>query len=586
MLRSVRGTVLRPTTRWWLVAGGAVVIAGCMAYRWRPLPITELSLEEEGLVPREVLVETDAGPVGMRVRALSFPYILGNARESGGVAEVDLTDVTSFQVVTLNPQNRVTDGRSMTTEQVRADPGSLMGLHVNARGVVLRSVSRVDYPWVEGTLVGGTGLIRVDLRRATALSVREVDGPGTVLQSLGLAVATVGAVALLVALTKESCPFVYVDRGNGWEFVGEAYAGAAFRSTQRDDLLPIPTLGDATTVRIRLRNEARETQYTDEAALVIVDHARDVRALSSFDGQVLYVGESVAPVAARTRRGEDATSLVAEADLQLWETDAGEAAEMSDAQLEDGLLAEFEAPGTGRLVLEVVGGNTTWLDLVFGRFFAAMGPRLAEYLEQGNEASAGPGIQRWREREGVDLSVEVRAGERWRKIASVPTVGPAALREIAVPLPEDAVGASGRVEVRLRGGMGFWRIDRLGLSARMATAGEPRRLAPRSALTGGRDQLHTILTADGSYNGLSEMNESLELEFDVPPLEQGLARTAFLFSNGYYNVHPPIQSEWSPGNLVVIRDETGGLSRFGRDLAREYADKLAATPVVAVGSAR
>ena len=47
---------------------------------------------------------------------------------------------------------------------------------------------------------------------------------------IGIPVGIIGGLALLVALTKESCPIAYVDRGDGWELVGEAYAGAAFRS--------------------------------------------------------------------------------------------------------------------------------------------------------------------------------------------------------------------------------------------------------------------------------------------------------------------------------------------------------------------
>jgi hypothetical protein len=236
-------------------------------------------------------------------------------------------------------------------------------------------------------------------------------------------------------------------------------------------------------------------------------------------------------------------------------------------------------------VLELVTGNTTWLDLVFGRFFAAMGPRLGEYLEQGNDPSAGPGIQRWREREGVDLSLEVRGEDGWRRVAMIPTVGPAALREIAVPLPVDA-SAGGRLEVRIRGGLGFWRIDKLALSDRSSVGGEIVRVVPRAATNGGVDELHAVLQPDGRYNDLSEMNESLELDFDLPAPVSGLSRTAFLHTNGYYNVHQPVQSQWSPGNLVAIRDEAGALSRFGRDLAREYADRLAATPEVSLEAAR
>jgi hypothetical protein len=580
---------LPPRATAWLLVSGLLLIVGCIAYRWRPVPITDVSLQKEGLVPRDVLVETERGPVRLRVESMAFPYISGSLREPGGLAEVELT-TQSLEVVQLGARNQILSRSPITIDQARQDPSLVIGRHLRISGLtasfLLRDVRGFDFPWVEGTLVSGNGTIRVDLRRVTSLAVREVNGPATVVRVLGITAATVGAVALIVALTKESCPFVYVDRGTGWEFVGEAYAGAAFRSTQRDDLLPVPALAGTHSLRLRLRNEARETQYTDRAALVVVDHARSVRALSTFDGQVIFVGRPVAPTSALDRRGQDATALISEADQRLWETHAGTAAEMTDAQLEEELLAEFQAAGNGTPVLEIVGGNTTWLDLVFGRFFAAMGPRLAEYIEQGNHPSAGPRIQSWREREGVDLAVEVRTVDGWRRIALVPTVGPAALREIAVPLPLDAVTADGHVIVRVRGGLGFWRIDRMALSTRSPLEGEVHRIRPRAAVTDGVDELASILETDGRYNDLSEMNESLDVDFDLPSLPDGLTRTAFLHTNGYYNVHQPIQSRWLPATLVAIRDEPGALSRFGRDLARAYADKLAATPVVSIGRTR
>jgi len=560
---------------------------GCVAYRWRPVPITQLALEKEGLIPRDVVVETDAGPIGLRVQTFEFPYIAGTSRaENGGVAEIDLTRFPKVEAVQLDLANRVV--QRVPIADVDQAPQGLIGRNLSVTGagtVVLRNVTRVEYPWVQGTVVGGRGLIRVDLRQAHSLSVHEVNGPGTVVRVVGFTAATVGAVALLIALTKESCPFVYVDRGAGWELVGEAYAGAAFRSTQRDDLLPIPSVRERESLRIRLRNEARETQYTDLAALILVDHRPEVRALSTFNNVVAFVGPSRAPLVARDRRGPDVTDLVRDNDQALWETDAATIARMTDEQLSEELIAEFDVAGAAQPVLELVAGNTTWLDLVFGRFFAAMGPRLGEYLEQGNDPSAGPRIQRWREREGVDMLVEVRDEGGWRQVAVIPTVGPAALREIAVPLPADAA-VNGRLEVRLRGGLGFWRIDKLALSDRSAVGGEVTRVVPRAAMKGAVDDRAAILQLDGRYDDLSEMNESLELDFAIPALGTGLVRTAFLHTNGYYNVHQPLQSQWRPGNLLAIRDEAGALSRFGRDLAFEYAARLAATPEVSLGAGR
>lgn len=571
------------------VASVALFLTSCLAYRWKPVAVTNLSLEREKIASRIIRLKGDSGVVEMEMSKLDFPYVSGLAISGDGLVELNLNNVTSIALLT--PQApRGKRATIIPLDSVRRNPDLLKSGSVRfetSKGdIVLRDISRVQDSWVTGRLAGGDGEIRADLAKVSVVEIRELNGPRTFLKSAGLAAGVVAVVAIVVALTKTSCPFVYVDYGNGWELVGEAYSGAAFRSTQRDDLLPLPELGDAGTIRIRLRNEAHETQYTDRAELVIVEHAPHVRALSTFDGRAVLVGEARVPGSARDGRGHDVTSLVSGRDERLWLTDPQAVAAVEDGRLEDQLTVEFTMPPNGTPVLELVAANTAWLDLVFGRFFAAMGDHLPVYLARGNDSAAGPRIQRWREREGVDLIVELRTGDSWQRVAVVPTVGPAALREIAIPLPLDRTREPDPLTVRVRGGLGFWRIDRLALS--VLDDGVPavqRVQASRAHATAGRDELAAISATDGHYDALSEMSESLEMAFSLPPRVDGLSRTAFLFTSGYYNVHTPVQARFRPGTLKTIRDEAGALSRFGRDLAREYVSRQAAATARA-GSTR
>lgn len=553
----------------------ALSLTDCRAFRWKPVAVTNLSLEREKIAGRLLRLQTETGVVELEISAVEFPYVTGIAEGGHGIAEFNLRGATRIELLTAPKRAEV-----LTLEKIRRNPEMLKGARVRFKtkkgDVTLRDISRVEQGWVTGQLEDADGPIRVDLRQVSAVEIRELDRSRTIMKNVGLAAGIVAVAAILVSLTKSSCPIAYIDRGDGWELVGESYAGAAFRSTQRDDLLPLPDLGSANSIRIRLRNEARETQYTDRAELVIVEHAPQIRALSTFDGRVVLVGNARSPAAARDRHGQDVMSVVSDRDERLMVTDPEAAAATRDDALEDQLTAEFIAPSHGTPVLELVAGNTAWLDLVFGRFFAAMGDRLPVYLARGNDSAAGPRIQRWREREGVDLVVELRNGDSWRRVAIVPTVGGAALREIAIPLPFDDARTPGNTIVRVRGGLGFWRIDRLALSAEDETQAAVRRVqaTPAQATTSG-DRLAAISATDGDYDTLSEWNDSLEMTFNVPPPANGLTRTAFLFTSGYYNVHLPVQAQWQPGTLKVIRDEPGALSQFSRDLAREYVRKQA-----------
>jgi len=568
----------------------AASLYACTAYRYTSRPLTDVNLSRDSLASRVVALTRSSGTLTLRVERLEFPYLFGTGATGPGVAAINPADVREVREADVDERGRTVRYRAIDLAAFTAVLDSAVGRSFEFRTdrgrAALRNVRLTADRWLEGEVAReATAVVRADLRDVAGLSIREVNGPMTAFKTtaavVGAAAAVVAVVAIIVALTKESCPFVYVDDGEGWRLVGEAYAGAAFRSTQRHDLLPLPVAAIGDSLFVRLRNEARETQYTDQVRLVVVDHPSGTRALSTFDGSLALVGTPAGPLEAHDTFGRDAVARLAAVDGILVETTAPDVAASPDSLVQDAVTARFALPRDGAPVLEVVAGNTTLLDLTFGRFFAAMGDRLATYLAQGNEASSGARINAWREREGVDLVVELQRGDRWEKVAVIPTVGPAALRTIAVPLP--IVGTSdASVVVRVRSGVGFWRVDRLSLSARSAATPRVARIAPALAEgSDASDQRGAVDAVDGTYNALSAMNESMDMSFALPapaPAARREGRSVFLSTSGYYNVHPPIQSAWLPGTLKTLRDEPGSLARFGRDLARVYQQMATARP--------
>lgn len=562
------------------------IMSSCSVYSTRPIPISELNLKKESIEPRHIILHTSTGELGIMMSRLEFPYIYGTLEGVGGTAEINFTNGVSYVLVKTDEQKTI-QRQNIKQSEIKSEPNILLNndLIVQASNgdiLTISNISKVDLPWIEGKHIKGKGPVRVNLNNVSGLSIRELNGPKSFLASIGMVAALFGIIFLIVMIiaiaTKESCPFVYIDRGYGWELVGEAYAGAAFRSIERDDLLPLPDVGQAERIKLRLKNEARETQYTDRVELVLVEHQANSRALSSFDGRIMIAGNPRQPIKVYNTQGEDITQAVVDVDSLVWQTDIGRIAESGDEQLQDQLTAEFEIPTGEKPILEMVCGNTAWLDLVFGRFFAAMGDRLPEYLNKGNDIAAGPRIQSWREREGVDLRIEMKTKSGWQSLAVVPTVGPIALRRIAVPLPIEENAE--KITVRITGGLGFWRFDQLALSSAQNSEPAIHHIQAMNAVSSnGIDQRHVIADTDGQYNALSEMNESLDMSFTLPSTSDVNKRSAFLFTRGYYNVHQPVQSQWSPRILKSIRDHNGGLSRFGRDLAREYLRMYAGSKV-------
>lgn len=524
-----------------LVALLAFLPTGCGF--WRAVPVTSLQSGEEKVEGVELRFKLKGDPRQWHlvVQRVDLPFVDGAAwAESAGVSSPP----------PMGPNDPWAPGESQVAAPAAPGPAAA------TLPAVAESPRRVDLRTLEDV---------------------EIYSPGRgVLFTAGTVLLVLLVLAVIAAATKSSCPFVYVDGPGGPVFAGEAYSGATSRAVQRDDLLPLPPLAGP-TARLRLANEARETQLTDRLELVLVDHDPWVRALSTHDARPVLVSAAAAPTEARDLDGAEVTALVRADDRATWATDLDAAAARTPAPRREGVVATFPAPPAGtRPVLELRAGNTPLLDVVFGRFYALAGDGLERFQEMGADPSKAGEIRAWRLREGVDLLVETWRNGGWERAAVVPTPGPVSLRTIAVPLPPFEPGAAARI--RVSGGVGFWTVDRMGLSALVDDAPAVRRLAPATAQDAAGDVRPLLATTDGRYHVLPDAGAVLPLTFELPPLAPGAARDAFLETTGYYLIHRPPQAERSVVTLQRLWSEPGALGRFTLDIYRGYRTALAAAP--------
>jgi hypothetical protein len=458
-----------------------------------------------------------------------------------------------------------------------------MRLYFPEGTVELRENWILEYPLVVGEVAQTTGQVqgeaRPPLRKGSTVPVQafdldktqrvellKTDGGKTAVLAVSLSVAGVVAIAAIIAATKSSCPFVYVDEGTGERLVGEGYPGAVFRSIQRDDLLALPIRGEG-AARVRLVNWAPETQYTDRLNLALVDHDPAQRAVATADARVLIVGPSQGPESATDLEGVDRLAALRAADGYVWSTDLRRVSTLPRTPTREGFEASFATPG-GRPVLELHLKTTKWMEVVFARFFTMMGSRFDRIVKNANE-KGGPEIRKWRRREGVDLRVEALRRGRWETVDYVQATGAVAMRDVAIPFPEDWPEDM-PVKVRLSGGTGFWRVDAIALSSLMNERPQVRLLAPEHAVgMDGSDQLAILAAADHRYHELAEYGDWLETSFSLPAVPPGLNRSVFLDVNGYYNPHPPARPEPALRKLRQIRDEEGALAHYGVDFFRD-----------------
>src|SRR5215470_10413722 len=122
----------------------------------------------------------------------------------------------------------------------------------------------------------------------------------------GIAAGTLLATAAIIALTKQSCPFVYSWDGEKYSFDAEPYGGAITKGLERDDYSELEHLrADHGVYRLLLTNEVDETQFTNLMELWVVDAPAGTRIVADEFGNLHPLMHPQPPVAAADRSGND-----------------------------------------------------------------------------------------------------------------------------------------------------------------------------------------------------------------------------------------------------------------------------------------
>lgn len=398
------------------------------------------------------------------------------------------------------------------------------------------------------------GLDPVPLADVETIWTREVNGGLTALAIFGGIVGTVGVLFALVAIFKESCPFLYSYDGSDYSLEGELYSGAVFKAIERGDMLKlhrlVPVSGE---YRLKIANEANETQNTNEMTLVVVDHPKDVDVYAGPDGRVRTVRRpAIRPLSAVDFDGVDFRAAVASIDGDMWGSNPFNKDPELSANWTAGLVLRFPKPAAARKAKLVVRiGNTSWADAVFGRIFGLMGSSMQPWYQK---VAADPAIRektyRFMSEQGVAFKVQVGVPGGWQDAGFFHPTGPFGIKddvlEIDVPQTVDDT-----LTVRLRGGTFFWNVDSAAVDYTTDVPVHVRALTSLSAVDGaGNDVRQALMTVDEDYFSMPEPGQYALVRYAAPPPTPGLERSLFVRSRGYYTIHPT--SARPPADLPTL----------------------------------
>jgi hypothetical protein len=344
-----------------------------------------------------------------------------------------------------------------------------------------------------------------------------------------------GGVVLLIAATKESCPFIYAYDGENYVLDAEPLGGAICKGLERTDLSRLEHLRPVDSeYRLCLRNEVDEFQHLDRCDLLLVDHPAGCEVVPDPQGSLLLIAGAIAPASVTDESGRDVTSFFQAEDGIAWQSHmaAGPAAESTSPAQSDATLSgsappaldattaspSFASPALASAAaapdpfrqsltfrfprpaavdharLVVNAGATLWGSNMIREMLALRGEHLDEWYADVN--AGGPSLAQLNEfllrEELYNLKVHVQVAGGWEEQGFIFSGGPLVCETRALPLDLTRVMGDSLV-VRVDPPFGFWTIDRFGLAGDVRPAPEPVVIAPR----GGADDEGTVADRAG-----------------------------------------------------------------------------------------
>ena len=375
------------------------------------------------------------------------------------------------------------------------------------------------------------------------------------------ALVTVGAIAIvsaIVALTKSSCPYVYVNNGELFVFEGETFGGAIAKNLEREDYMPLPSIKASDgTYSIRISNELKERQYTNLLELVVVEHASEQDVLLDKSGNPQLIGNISKPFLANSSSGEDLLAVLDKKDAKVHLFNDHDYSKNE-------VLMKFKKPENAlHAKLVIKGKNTLWFDYLFGEFLEIFGGYYADWMQKQAETSTDDRMQNIIDND-FPLFISIKKNGKWQLVDYLLTVGPLAPREFVVPVEISDIPGD-EIEIKLHTGFMFWELDYAGVDFSENTDLKKRVIKPYLAVgTGSIDWKAALENADEEYMVQENTGDVTEILFEVPVSLQEQPHTTFLKTQGYYELIRDF--EGLPGLVQLKKFKTPGhFSDFSRE---------------------
>lgn len=384
-------------------------------------------------------------------------------------------------------------------------------------------------------------------------------------------------IGTIVALTKSSCPLVYVENNadSTFNFAGEIFGGAVYPSVERNDYMPLPGFQPMENrYALKITNKLPEIQYVNLAELWTVDHPKDVAVLPDRQGIIHSIVKPEQPLEASSLAKSDLRSLLYNKDQRCFQFDE-EPLATADTCAFNTVFLSFTMPHqteTGKLIIRA--GNSLWSDYAYGEFTRLFGNKYDEWTKKQAKEPAEKNNQ-WKQNQRFVLMVYLETSAGWEFVDYFDMIGPLGSRDLIMPinlvhaLTTDIPEHGRIIRIKLESGFKFWDLDYAAMDFTRDIQYETHQLQAYSAITEtGLDVTQLLMSDDGKYYVQKKIGEEGVLLFEENPVAEGNARSVFLRTKGYYT---PVRHYVNSPNYKLLRTFLipGRFSKFSFE---SYAD--------------
>lgn len=406
--------------------------------------------------------------------------------------------------------------------------------------------------FIDGKTINGNK-VSINTENILYARIKKIDAAKTTVAVLGGIVGAALLVVIIIAATKESCPFVYSFDGNKYVFDAEPLGGATTKGLVRQEYSRLEHLKETDgKYKLRVTNEVNETQFVNGISLYVVDHPQNTEAVVNNDGKV-YITRNVQNVLSATdENNKDITKFLVNEDNIVWQTKMPVHYNNLRGKTRNHLTFAFKRPSdVDSINLIINAGTTLWGSNMIREMLALHGNELDNWYKKidqhGNDYMM---MMNFLQREELyELKLYLKEKNGWIEKSIIKGGGPFISERRIIPLNISNVEGD-TLFFKVNPPVGFWTFDYLALDYNDNFTPETRELNASSAIDYlGKDITKIVNEKDDQYYKMPNIGNYFDIEFNAPAEQQNMERTVFLKSSGYYKIHLP---QTNPPNLQML----------------------------------